>query len=80
VRSRLNLIRLLPALNQLVVYDNSTQAIPHAPDKAAPRLLLRRVGGTIVGPGDLSQTPSWAKPVIAAALKLDRGGRRAPAP
>jgi predicted ABC-type ATPase len=66
VRSRLNLIRLLAKLNQLVVYDNS------APAKTGPRLLLRWVGGAITGPADLSHTPAWAKPIIAAALKLDQ--------
>ena len=70
VRSRLNLIRLLAKLNQLVVYDNS------APAKTGPRLLLRRVGGAITGPADLSHTPAWAKPIIAAALKLDQDRQR----
>ena len=70
VRSRLNLIRLLPKLNQLVVYDNS------APAKTGPRLLLRWVGGAITGPTDLSPTPAWAKPIVAAALKLDQDRRR----
>ncbi len=71
VRGRLNLIRLLPKLNQLVVYDNSAQVNADAPSKAGPRLLLRWVGGAITGPVDLAQTPAWAKPIIAAALKLD---------
>ena len=70
VRSRLNLIRLLAKLNQLVVYDNS------APAKTGPRLLLRWVGGAITGPADLSHTPAWAKPIIAAALKLDKDRQR----
>ncbi len=77
IRGRVNLIRLLPRLSQLAVYDNSAQADPDAPTKVAPRLLLRSVGGAIIGPSDLSQTPAWAKPVIAAALKLDRSRRRA---
>jgi len=72
VRSRLNLIRLLPKLNQLVVYDNSAPANADAPSKTGPRLLLRWVGGAITGPADLSHTPAWAKPIIAAALKLDQ--------
>ena len=72
VHGRLNLIRLLPKLNQLVVYDNSAQANIDAPVESGPRLLLRWVGGTIAGPGDLSHTPAWAKPIIAAAIKLDQ--------
>ena len=78
VRGRLNLIHVLPKLNQLVVYDNSAQADADAPAKAGPRLLLRRVGGAITGPADLSQTPAWAKPIIAAALRLDQRRQRAP--
>jgi predicted ABC-type ATPase len=75
VRGRLNLIRLLPALNQLVVYDNSAQADAAAP-KVTPRLLLRMAGGAITGPSDFAQTPAWAKPIVAAALAVD-GRRRA---
>jgi predicted ABC-type ATPase len=77
VRGRLNLIRLLGKLNQLVVYDNSAQANADASAKAGPRLLLRWVGGAITGPADLSRTPAWAKPIIAAALKLDQSRQRA---
>jgi predicted ABC-type ATPase len=73
IRARLNLIRLLPVLSQLVVYDNSAQVETDAP--AQPRLLLRWVAGVIAGPDDLAQTPAWAKPIVAAALKLDRRTR-----
>ena len=71
VRGRLNLIRLLPRLHQLVVYDNSAPADIRAPAKAAPRLLLRMVDGLITGPSDLPRTPAWAKPIVAAALDVD---------
>jgi predicted ABC-type ATPase len=76
VRSRLNLIRLLPKLNQLVVYDNSALANADAPAERGPRLLLRWAGGATAGPADLSHTPAWAKPIIAAALKVDRNRQR----
>ena len=72
VRGRLNLIRLLAVLRQLVVYDNSAQAHPAAPAKVRPRLVLRMAGGVIAAPADLSRTPEWAKPVVAAALNLHR--------
>ncbi|HSV19536.1 MAG TPA: ZTL protein [Casimicrobiaceae bacterium] len=72
VRGRLNLIRLLAVLRQLVVYDNSAQADPAAPAKVRPRLVLRMAGGVIAAPADLSRTPEWAKPVVAAALNLHR--------
>ena len=54
VRSRLNLIRLLAKLNQLVVYDNS------APAKTGPRLLLRWVGGAITVTGGAGGTSAGA--------------------
>ena len=79
IRGRINLIRLLPQLDQLAVYDNSATAEPDAPGKVAPRLLLRSTRGIIAEPSDLSQTPAWAKPIIAAALKLDRVRRGAAA-
>jgi len=78
VRGRLNLIRLLPRLRQLVVYDNSAQANADRPTSAAPRLLLGWARGAITGPADLSRTPAWAKPIVAAALRLDKGRQRAP--
>jgi predicted ABC-type ATPase len=68
--SRLNLVQLLPHLTELRVYDNSADADPAAGN--APRLLLvlHLDHGEIVGPSDLSSTPDWAKPIVAAALKL----------
>ena len=76
VRGRLNLIRLLPRLRQLVVYDNSAQANGDRPTSVAPRRLLRWAGGAITGPADLSLTPGWAKPIVAAAIRLDAGRQR----
>jgi predicted ABC-type ATPase len=68
--SRLNLIRLLPALAELRVYDNSAQADPAVGDAPRPVLVLHVDRGKIVGPPDLSSTPEWAKPIVAAALSL----------
>ena len=69
-RSRLNLVRLLPSLTALRVYDNSEHAEPEAARPPAPRLVLHLETGRIRGPEDLSQTPDWAKPIVAAALQL----------
>ena len=69
-RSRINLIHLLPKLAALRVYDNSADADPAAGKAPAPRLVLRMEQGKILGPADLSQTPEWAKPIVAAALKM----------
>lgn len=67
--SRLNLIRLLPHLAELMVWDNSAEA-DFAAGAPAPVLLLHLRAGKIVAPKNLSATPNWAKPIIAAALKL----------
>jgi len=66
--SRLNLIRLLPSLAALRLYDNSAEADPASGLAPSPRLLLHMQRGRILGPEDLSATPNWAKPIVAAAL------------
>lgn len=68
--SRSNLIHLLPHLRSLRVFDNSADANPADGRRPFLRLLLDVKGGRIMGPADLSETPSWAKPIVAAALKL----------
>ena len=70
--SRLNLVQLLPVLTELRVYDNSTLADPNAGKAPRPVLVLHVERGRIVGPDDLSSTPDWAKPIVAAALGLGR--------
>jgi predicted ABC-type ATPase len=67
--SRLNLIALLPHLAALRVYDNSAEADPHKGRVPQPRLVLHVERGEIMNPGDLAQTPDWARPIVAAALK-----------
>jgi predicted ABC-type ATPase len=70
--SRLNLIALLPHLTTLHVYDNSLDADPAAGRTPKPTLVLHMEHGSILGPPDLASTPTWAKPIVAAALKLNR--------
>jgi predicted ABC-type ATPase len=69
-RSRLNLIALLPSLAELRVYDNSMDADPAARVAPRPRLVLHLRRGVVAGPGDLATTPEWARPIVAAALRL----------
>jgi predicted ABC-type ATPase len=70
--SRLNLIELLPVLSSLRVYDNSIEADPALGQTPEPKLVLRIEKQKIREPSDLTQTPEWAKPIVAAALKLSR--------
>jgi hypothetical protein len=70
--SRANLIRLLPTLTELRVYDNSEEAdLRHG---VAPKLwlLLHMIQGKVVNSCDLPRTPDWAKPILAAAVKHRR--------
>ena len=69
-QSLLNLITLLPALTELVVYDNSREGDPAAGIPPRPLLVLHMRRGKILGPADLAATPAWAQPVVVAALKL----------
>lgn len=69
VTSRANLIKLLPHLASLRLYDNSADLDPKMGKMPVPTLLLHMEGGKIVSHGQLDQMPQWAKPVIAIALK-----------
>ena len=69
-RSRENLIRLLPLIDHLRVYDNSQEADPIAGQQPQPVLLLEMQRGKITAPADLSNAPDWAQPIIAAAIHL----------
>ena len=65
-----NLIRLMPHLAHLRVYDNSAEAGATGiiPD---PVLVLDMVAGTLAWPitaADLRRTPEWAKGVVEAAF------------
>jgi predicted ABC-type ATPase len=75
---RLNVIRLLPKLTELRVYDNSAEADPDTGAGPIPVLLLHSRRGRIVAPRDLRATPTWAKPLVAAAMGLDAATRRRP--
>lgn len=69
-----NLVRLMPVLAQLQVYDNSADAAPGeaVPD---PQLLLQMEDGQVLYPepdnlAQLAATPAWATPLLEAALRL----------
>jgi predicted ABC-type ATPase len=66
--SRLNLIRLLPRLTELRVYDNSRHADPAKGAEPRPALILHTARGRVQAVMDLPDVPQWAKPIVAAAL------------
>ncbi len=68
-RSRLNLIRLLPNLTELLLYDNSKEADLGAGVAPQPMLILHLERGTVVECCDPSIVPEWAKAIVLAAWK-----------
>jgi predicted ABC-type ATPase len=68
-QSRLNLIRLLPHLSELRLYDNSLQGDPKTGKAPQPCLLLHWKSGHIASLGDHTSIPDWAKPVLSAAMQ-----------
>jgi predicted ABC-type ATPase len=72
--SRRNIIALTPHLTELRVFDNSEEGDPAAGTIPPPRLLLHWRRNRIAAPGAkaLANTPEWAKPIVAAAMKQQR--------
>ncbi|MFT7774673.1 AAA family ATPase [Roseateles sp.] len=67
--SRSNLVKLMPYLASLRIYDNSFEADPRAGRRPQPALLLQMQGGRVVAHAPLRGVPAWAKPLLAAALR-----------
>ena len=67
--SRSNLVKLMPHLASLRVYDNSLEADPRAGKRPRPVLLLHMQAGRVVAHAALNVIPAWAKPLLAAALR-----------
>jgi predicted ABC-type ATPase len=74
-QSRINLIDLLPHLIELRVHDNSVDADPASGKTPQPKLLLHMKRGRILNLHELKNTPDWAKPIVAAAMKLHKARR-----
>lgn len=69
--SRANLIRLLPQLSTLHVYDNS--CAPDADGLVEPQVVLEMDRHGLhypSSPAELERTPAWARPIVMGALKL----------
>lgn len=68
--SRLNLLRLIPTLTELRLYDNSQEADPRTGAFPEPKLILHVHRRQILEIYDLGAVPEWTKPILLAALKL----------
>jgi predicted ABC-type ATPase len=80
--AQLNLIKLMPHAAYLKVYDNSTEAAADGtvPD---PVLVLEMENGQVISPAPddlkaLQRTPEWAKAILEAALRGERGSDSRP--
>jgi predicted ABC-type ATPase len=69
-QSRENLIKLVPKLTELRVYDNSEDADPSTGSSPEPRLILHMEGQTIADVYDLAAAPAWAKAILIEAIRL----------
>ncbi len=72
IGSHLNLIKLLPYVTHLRVYDNSAENDPDKGEVPELKLVLSVSNGAIDFPGreEVKDTPAWAKPIVVAALRL----------
>ena len=80
VHAPLHLIELMPHVNELRVFDNSTEAAT-GQAVADPRLVLHVRTGVVQFPvalADLQHTPAWAKPIVKAARDLEARVSEAP--
>lgn len=70
--SRENLIRLLPHLAELSLWDNSASVALHEGERPRPLKILAMRDGRILFLCPLDAVPGWAKPIVAAAIECDR--------
>ena len=70
--SRYNLVRLLPRLTELWLYDNSKEADPVLGVAPEPKLILHLQAGQIIEMCDPTGVPAWAKSIVAVAVHLQR--------
>lgn len=64
--SRNNLVRLIPYLAELRVFDNSVEGSP-ANASPKPVLVLHYLEGKILFPPRTADSPAWAQRIVAAA-------------
>jgi predicted ABC-type ATPase len=68
-RGRVNLIRLLPKLTELRVFDNSFDGDPLRGGAPKPLLVVTTLKGRIQETCAVADVPGWAKPIYAAVLR-----------
>lgn len=71
---RRTLIRLIPRLTELKLFDNTAEADPAAGHVPEPRDLLHCRDGKILAMHEPERMPEWAKPIVAAAILAGGGG------
>lgn len=69
--SREHLVALLPRLTDLVVYDNSVERDPDRDEEPALAPVLEMANGRILFVAPRDRIPSWAHPIVAAAILSD---------
>lgn len=72
VNSKKNLIKLLPSLTALRLFDNSAEADPQLGIVPLPTLLLWIERGRIISSVGTKNLPPWAKGIFQAARRLFR--------
>jgi predicted ABC-type ATPase len=75
-RGRLNLLRLLPKLTELLLYDNSAEADPTKGTAPEPKLILHWSHGKIARTFKPKSAPEWTKPILMAAISASSSKRR----
>lgn len=68
-RSRENLIRLLPRLTELRLFDNSREGNLKSGLAPRPQLILSMLDGRIEETCEVADVPDWAKPIFVAAFR-----------
>jgi predicted ABC-type ATPase len=77
-KSLANLVSFIGAATEIHVFDNSAESADGLPQSVR---VFRMRGQRIIEPdleALIAQTPNWAKPVVAAAIKAHKARRKAP--
>ncbi len=74
-RSRENLVTLMPDLSEFLLWDNSTECDPATVPPPSPMQVMRMKAGRISELLPLTDVPSWAGPIVEAALAHDQAFR-----